>query len=285
MHSDLDLFIVGKSSEKSKDGTTKKPLNNLDEILIKAELIKATKALCIPDFDGEGRYLTQFSVEELVESLGTPDDDATNTFTARLLLLLESAAVIGDDQHKFAIRTIIKSYWRDYADHASTFVPVFLANDILRLWRTFCVNYEARTHASTERDVAKRRLKNYKLKHSRLLTCFSALLYMVAWDRKYHSFSEDDAFGMCELSPLSRLEYLKDEACDEKERCAAKDLITRYSTFLDEAGEGGEALTQKLMDSEERDAHFDRATQFGDAMAFALERFGEGSALFRRLLV
>ena len=37
------------------------------------------------------------------------------------------------------------------------FMPAFLANDILRLWRTFCVNYEARTQTEPAEKKAKRK--------------------------------------------------------------------------------------------------------------------------------
>jgi predicted nucleotidyltransferase len=48
--SDLDLFIAGK-------GNLDKPeLRRLDEILIKADLIEATRGLGIPDFSGDGEY-------------------------------------------------------------------------------------------------------------------------------------------------------------------------------------------------------------------------------------
>lgn len=277
--SDLDLFIVGAGTQD------KKPLPHLDEILIKAELINATRKLEIPDFDGDGRYLAQFSVEQLVESLGKPEDDANNTFTARLLLLLESTPIIGESQHEKAIKTIIGSYWRDYEDHASAFVPVFLANDILRLWRTFCVNYEANTQVITEQDTSKRRLKNYKLKYSRLLTCYSALLYMVARDRNSGTFTKDDALQMCKLSPTGRLEVLQHEAKCQNQAVTAGNLLDRYSNFLDEVAEGPDSLKEKLEDPDERRAHFGRATEFGDAMAEALKTFGKRGTLFRRLLV
>ena len=49
-HSDLDLFIVSK-------GTSKEPqLTRLDEIVIKADLIEATKKLGFPPFSGDGEY-------------------------------------------------------------------------------------------------------------------------------------------------------------------------------------------------------------------------------------
>jgi hypothetical protein len=62
---------------------------------------------------------------------------------------------------------VVEAYWRDFLDHRQAFVPTFLTNDILRLWRTFCVNYEARTQTEPARKKAKRKLKNYKLKHRR----------------------------------------------------------------------------------------------------------------------
>lgn len=56
-------------------------------------------------------------MKDLVSTLGKPDDDASNTFTARLLLLLESKSLLGDDVYIEAIADVIASYWRDFADH------------------------------------------------------------------------------------------------------------------------------------------------------------------------
>jgi predicted nucleotidyltransferase len=169
-YSDLDLFIVGRGNKNRRE------LSNLEEIRIKADLIEATKTLDIPEFSGDGEYLIHYTKQELVDTLGKPHDDASNTFTARLLLLLESKPLLGEKVYKEAMSGVIAAYWRDYPDHKNEFIPAFLANDILRLWRTFCVNYEARTFTEPAEKRAKRKLKNYKLKHSRLLTCYSALL-------------------------------------------------------------------------------------------------------------
>lgn len=85
-HSDLDLFIVGRMDNTGNISTLKR----LDEVCVKADLVCATRALGIPDFDGDGKYLVHYSVRDLTKTLGHPEDDVTNTFTARLLLLLES---------------------------------------------------------------------------------------------------------------------------------------------------------------------------------------------------
>ena len=201
-HSDLDLFIAGMNDG---DGSALRPL---DEILLKAELISATRKLGIVDFTGEGEYLKHHSVAELVETMGTPEDDVSNTFTARLLLLLESRPLMESDVYRNVIESVIGSYWRDYPTHKDEFVPAFLANDILRLWRTFCVNYEARTSNDPPVKKAKRKLKNYKLKHSRLLTCYSGLLYLLAVYSRRKTVSPTDVVDMSRLTPAERLEWL-----------------------------------------------------------------------------
>jgi predicted nucleotidyltransferase len=94
-HSDLDLFIVGKKNGiPGPDGKEASLLKSLDAIRIKADLIETTRQLGIPEFSGDGRYLVHYSVHDFTKTLGTPEDDVTNTFTARLLLLLESRPLV-----------------------------------------------------------------------------------------------------------------------------------------------------------------------------------------------
>ena len=130
-HSDLDLFIVGKKDgEPGPDCKEGSLLNRLDEICVKADLIKATRELNIPEFSDDGRYLTHYSVHEFTKTLGTPEDDVTNTFTARLLLLLESCPLLEVTVYRAVTKEVIAAYWRDYKDHKTDFMPAFLANDI-----------------------------------------------------------------------------------------------------------------------------------------------------------
>ncbi len=134
-------------------------LKRLDEICIKADLIEATRRCGIPEFSGDGKYLAHYSVRELTKTLGTREDDAENTFTARLLLLLESRPLLGSQVYKEITEDVIAAYWGEYEEHKSEFMPAFLANDILRLWRTFCVNYEAYTAKEPDDKRAERKLK------------------------------------------------------------------------------------------------------------------------------
>ncbi len=276
-HSDLDLFIVGKAAGG------KRTLGGLNEILIKSDLIRATRKLGIPDFSGEGEYLTHYTVEEIVSTLGKPEDDVSNTFTARLLLLLESRPLIGEGIYHEVIPKVVQAYCKDYQDHATEFVPGFLANDILRMWRTFCVNYEARTQSAPPAKKAKRRLKNYKLKHSRLLTCYSALLYLLVLFLRNRTVSPENIFSMVALTPTERIEWLSRQSEVAQARSKLEELLALYEEFLVRTDASEDELVERLMDKT-KSKEFESAYRFGDLVFEVLQAIGGGNR-FHRLLV
>ena len=277
--SDLDLFIAGY-------GTSEKPaLSRLDEILVKADLIEATRRQHIPEFSGDGAYLKHYIVSELLQSLGTPHDDASNTFTARLLLLLESGPLIGADVYKRITDDVIAEYWGDYGDHKNDFIPAFLANDILRMWRTFCVNYEARTEREPELERAKRRLMNYKLKHSRLLTCYSALLYLLTVFSKAKTVSPMDAAYMISLTPTERLEWMISQPELGAAHAKITELLQRYEQFLENTEIPKEELMSRFLDKEKRKQYSESAYQFGDLVWNVLDIVGDRNRFHRLLIV
>jgi len=282
-HSDLDLFIVGRTMDPLHGHERRRALSRLDEICLKAELIEATRALRIQEFSGDGEYLVHYTVDELVKTLGHPNDDASNTFTARLLLLLESKPLLGEDVYWEAINDVITAYWGDFADHKSDFVPAFLANDILRIWRTFCVNYEARTAKEPEEKKAKRKLKNYKLKHSRLLTCYSALAYLLAVFAVRRTVTPDDVRRMVTLTPTARLEALVEDFGGSGE--TVSNLLAAYERFLTNTDAAEGELVTRFMDNTRSRQYFREANEFGDIVWQLLDVTGKGTRLHRLLLV
>ncbi len=278
-HSDLDVFIVSK-------GTRQDPLlKRLDEILIKADLIQATKKLGFPPFSGDGEYLTSHVVSELTGALGKPHDDSSNTFTARLLLLLESKPLLGKSIYEQVIDDVIAAYWKDYPDHKGQFQPAFLANDILRMWRTFCVNYEARTSSIPPEKKAKRKLKNFKLKHSRLLTCYSALLYLLAAYVESTTVSPEGVRHMVSLTPTERLEWLLRNSRWAAAHAALKELLSRYEDFLKKTDAPEEEILQKFLDGTYGTEYLKFDTRLGDLVWHALDAIGHGNPFFRMLVV
>ena len=279
LYSDLDLFIVGLGKNNSRE------LPPLEEICLKADLILATRALGIPEFSGGGEYLVHYTQQELIDALGKRDDDASNTFTARLLLLLESRPVLGSEVYDRIIDSVVAAYWRDYKNHKRDFIPTFLANDILRLWRTFCVNYEASTSPEPAREKAKRKLKNYKLRHSRLLTCYSALLYLLATFVTQRTVHPEDAVSMARLSPTERLDWLvANKDLTDEARKTVSQLLEHYERFLQATDHPKSDLIDTFLDPEQGREHFRLAGKLGDLTCEALKIVGQDSA-FNRVLV
>jgi len=277
--SDLDLFIVGQGTPEKRE------LKRLDEIRIKADLIEATQKCSIPEFSGDGRYLEHYTVNELTDTLGKPEDDVANTFTARLLLLLESQPLLESDVYDKVIQDVIGAYWQDYVDHKSDFTPAFLANDILRLWRTFCVNYEARTKRQPDEEKAKRKLKNYKLKYSRLLTCYSALLYLLAVHTHKRTVAPDDASNMVRLTPTERLEWMLRQPHLDRAHEKISSLIADYEQFLANTAHPEKELLPRFLDRDVSREYFALAAQFGDKIFDVIETIGQRGQLHRLLVV
>lgn len=248
-------------------------------------MIEAIKDLEIPEFSGDGEYLIHYTDEELRKSLGERHDDAANTFTARVLLLLESRPLLGECVYRTAVENVIAAYWRDYQDHKKEFIPAFLANDILRLWRTFCVNYEARTSTEPEEKKVKRRLKNYKLKHSRLLTCYSALLYLLATYKMKKTVSPEDAVSMTEMTPTQRLEWLLKCKGASGARDQIRALLRHYEAFLQSTYCSEEQLIKHFRDPGKRKEYSASANKLGDLTFRTLSVIGKGNALHRILVV
>ena len=187
--------------------------------------------------------------------------------------------------YRDVIQEVIAAYWRDYEDHQADFMPAFLANDILRLWRTFCVNYEARTERVPQGEKAKGKLKNYKLKHSRLLTCYSALLYLLAVYRKQDSVSPADAMAMIGLTPTQRLEWLMDQPYLAEAHPAVSRLLDRYERFLETTNAEESELIGRFLDKDTNRTYMNAAYEFGDFVFEALNHIGDGNRFHRLLIV
>jgi hypothetical protein len=259
-------------------------LSKLDEVCIKAELIQVAREFRFPEFSDDGKYVVHYSVDDFTQTLGTPEDDVTNTFTARLLLLLESRALIGERVYQEGLEDVVAAYWRDYEDHKIDFMPAFLANDILRLWRTFCVNYEARTERIPDREKAKGKIKNYKLKHSRLLTCYSGIMYLLAISVHQNTVSPQDALVMIAMTPTERLDWLGKQPELADARSTISKLLDQYESFLEATNVPGDDLIESFMDRELSNKYMQAAYVFGDLVYEVLTCIGKGSR-FHRLLV
>lgn len=283
IHSDLDLFIVGKT--KNNDNN-KSELSHLDEILLKAELIKAIRIQNIPDFDGDGKYLHHYTVNNFTDNIGRNDDDYSNTMTARLLLFLESKPLIGKDIYHQIINDVVSAYWRDYAFNQENFIPAYLTNDILRLWRTFCVNYESKKKFNAASHKYENKIKNYKLKHSRMITCFSSIIYLIGIYSLHQKVTPVDAFEMTQISPIERIQWLTKQDEFKSLHESAHQLISLYEKFLDRTNCDKETLSRNFQQN--NDQWMRESYLFGDKMHEVLTVLGNitpKNRLYRLLIV
>jgi hypothetical protein len=137
---------------------------------------------------------------------------------------------------------------------------------------------------SCQTKKAKRKLKNYKLKHSRLLTCYSGLLYLLALYVEKGTVGPTDAVTMIDLTPTQRLEWLLKQQHLKKAHSIIERLIGRYDEFLLRTDEPEDQLVERFIHKEESANFVKVGFELGDAVLEALDAIGEGNR-FRRFLI
>jgi hypothetical protein len=234
--------------------------------------------------------LQHHTERRLIRSTGNQYDDYENTFTARLLLLLESKPLVGKDVHAKVIDDVIERYWREFPDYYDCFMPAYLANDILRYWRTLCLNYEAGTSERPKSEQpaserAKRKVKNYKLKYSRMLTCYSAVLYLLFVYGKNKTVTIPDAKRMVSFTPTERVEFVANELNGAQPTAPIHEFLGKYERFLEVTSVWEADLIQLFSNIGETHKLRGEQSEFGDLAYSILYAVGHDNPLYRRLVI
>lgn len=213
--SDLDLFVTADSATELE--------SKLKQYSLFAELIRLNHDLGFPPFSNDGEFLKIYRLEQIKSKTGSRNDDSENLFTVRMLLTLESVPLFGREMYEQHLRKVVEHYYRDEKGKQS-FRPLFLVNDLLRYWRTVCLNYEERRH---EPDRPWRK-KNVNLKFSRMLTVFATILPLVA----NPEMSVESLLGYCRQPPLERLATCLDEMNNDSLLRDWPKILDIYEEFL-----------------------------------------------------
>jgi Putative nucleotidyltransferase DUF294 len=163
-----------------------------------------------------------FHASPLSDRIGLDEDDTRN-LTRRMLLLLESVPVTGEATHRRARDRVLERYL-EY--HRTSFRPPrFLLNDVIRYWRTICVDFEGKTAQDRREGASKDKFvtRNAKLRTSRKMLYASGLLPALLC----HFVRED------EIEPFMRTQI----------DSVATDRVARAFLHLNQRDAGSRVLT------------------------------------------
>lgn len=257
-HSDIDLFFLYEKEPSDDDEP------RTAELRLFGALIEITDNMGFPRFSNDCQYLSTLSSPQILEHLGSPEDDYRNLFTVRMLMLLESRCLYGEEAYKRILHRIINAYYRDYPDHQATFEPWFLLNDIGRFWKTLLLNYEhKRNQNETTPDIdrTKQKVRNFKLKFSRMTTCFATVAALGSYASPV---KEEQVFDLIQMTPRERLQHVATLRPDTIS--AVNNVLEAYAWFLGQTGLSEVDLYKQFEDNSKRAAMFDRANRYGDRM-------------------
>lgn len=274
-HSDIDLFFIhdDRKASASVDGPRMKSMAIMSAVADEMEKMQ------LPPPSNDGEYLKMLSLKEMLKHLGSPEDDHLNHFTARMLLLLESAPLYGKTAYEKAMNAVVDAYLRDYKDHAKDFRPIFLANDILRYWKTVCLNYEHKRNQRKEALKIKQKIRNFKLGYSRLLTCFATIAVLSS----FNHMDKDDIVAACHMTPIERLLTLFDKNATVREPLL--DALRLYHWFLEKTALPVGELEGYFSERDNRVTAFGNAKAFGDQIYQVVRTAAEATGTFRYLVV
>lgn len=279
-HSDVDLFVARVHRAPSE----------VDAFQIRQAITRALFEMGFPEPSQGGGFLKMHTGESLCERMGTCDDDASNTLTARMLLLLESRVLLGKNAYAGLVGSVLDSYWKDVGEHAADYQPFVLVNDIVRYWRILLLNYVAK-NVEKERELAgpkltaERSLRSYKLRFSRCITCFSALARLLSITAK-GAVDKKSVAGMVSERPIDRLLAVK--ACNPQAGEHVDRMLELYQKFLVATSTDKPSLIESFCQRSFAHDRVQEGREFADAMFALLQelgRDGRAKELFRHMVV
>ncbi len=155
--SDVDLFVLFRKDavKEAQERQTK----------LRARLEEEGFKMPAPG----GVFSSPLTVGMLTQTIGGMDD-SNEYITRRMLLLLEGEWIYNQPEFDRARFRLLEQYVS--ASIRSDQICLFLLNDIIRYWRTICVDFEYKVQT----DGKPREIRLIKLRFSRMLLFFAGIL-------------------------------------------------------------------------------------------------------------
>lgn len=245
-HSDDDWAIVVNGAERPE---TQPAAARIGEVLGGGEREPGVR----------GTFGNAVFCDHLVDRIGLDADDNKN-LTMRILLQLESVAVVNDEVHRACQSRVLDGYldWsvKDYRP------PRFFLNDLVRYWRTICVDFVGKEREGSGQKWA---LRNLKLGTSRKILFASGLLPILLCHRYVASDIRSFLSRMLERPSIDRIAWAFIElgAIDAGIRA-----VGAYDRFLEMIGDRSvrEELEQLSRKEAQRSASFQEGRRLGEEL-------------------
>lgn len=163
----------------------------------------------------QGIFAAPVYSENLAQNIGLDDDN--KNLSRRMLFLLESTAVSGDDVYRSVRGEVLDRYLDESVKPYRP--PRFLLNDLVRYWRTICVDFAGKEREGRD----KWGLRNAKLRASRKVLFAGGLVPVLEcfrFDREPMREFIERQFGMPPTDRIAQA-FLENGATDEGGRALA----------------------------------------------------------------
>jgi nucleotidyltransferase-like protein len=211
--SDVDFFLMHNSHVSKEDAESQR-------VTVAARIAGIVPTPPAPD----GAFNAIEAIEEMLSNVGGTKD-SNEKLTRRMLLLLEGAYLYNDPLFSdFRMRTLQRYISPKITNHQ---LARFLLNDVIRYYRTMCVDFEYKTGEQGKPWG----IRNLKLMYSRKLLYFGGVVAVAETAQREYQEKLTQLLELLNLTPLKRLEELFGDQ--------ARECLGYYNAFLERLADEG----------------------------------------------